>query len=337
MSCKSEWSPTILTVAPFVGSLLFGILTVLYPVSIWLLFFRDGHRNRTRLRVWMASITTTMYILAAMHLAFSIIQSVHGSIFGITRDGVPELPMVERAVYGAKPVILTLLTLAGDGFMAYRVFIVWNRNKYILSCIICLLLGSAVAGLAWAMDQSISVSGNPPTYNPPGTVTMRTVFVPVSLTTNLTTTSLLLGRLMWSHRKRSKFYAIESDSSLQWRVMKIVLLSETVYSLVLITDLILLYTCPSAADVTLDALSPLIGISFTMIIIGVGLHDASTTIFVHATESFELSHGPPSVQRYRGTPPIAVNVQISRTDDCTNLGSTSMVDRNFPSKSLMLE
>lgn len=48
----------------FVETLLFGGFMVLYPISVWILLYRERRKRQSRMGVWMFATVTVMFILA---------------------------------------------------------------------------------------------------------------------------------------------------------------------------------------------------------------------------------------------------------------------------------
>ncbi|KAI0643230.1 hypothetical protein C8Q79DRAFT_1012539 [Trametes meyenii] len=293
MTLPTELIANAKLVAPCIEALFLGVFGILCPLTIWVLMFRGRSTGRSKVAGWMVAITIVMFLLATAHFALDLVEAIRAFVTlprkGIDGDRVWQ-EAAFRVTYPAKPILLTMLTTAGDSFMAYRAFIVWNRNKWILSVEIFLLLGClgklysgfggkllndpcvVAGGVFWAvtLDSFTADFGDLETFTLSGLLT----FLPLSLVTNIVTTSLLLGRL-YIHRRRtfSLHSSYSENAKMHWRVMKTILLSEAIYSAALIVSIMAPYLFPLAADIILDILPPIVGICFTLIIIGVGLNE----------------------------------------------------------------
>ncbi|KAI0665562.1 hypothetical protein C8Q78DRAFT_995422 [Trametes maxima] len=275
MTLPTELIANAKLVAPCIEALLLGAFGILCPLTIWVLMFRGRRTGRSKVAGWMVAITTIMFLLAVAHFALDLVEAIRAFVTlprkGIDGDRVWQ-EAAFRVTYPAKPILLTMLTTAGDSFMAYRAFIVWNRNKWILTVEIFLLLGCLAGGVFWAvtLDSFTADFGDLETFTLSGLLT----FLPLSLVTNIVTTSLLLGRLYMHRRRTFSLHASYSENAkMHWRIMKTILFSEAIYSAALIVSIMAPYLFPLAADIILDILPPIVGICFTLIIIGVGLNE----------------------------------------------------------------
>ncbi|KAI0643231.1 hypothetical protein C8Q79DRAFT_915324 [Trametes meyenii] len=251
-----------------IEALLTGSLAVLYPLSVWLLLAQRRLGSRRMLNIWMVVLMSLMFLLAVAHLAIDLARSltafvIHGSI-----AGGPEAYLLEISApaYITKVVLFSILTLLGDGFMTYRIFVVWERN--LLASGFSAVLVLATTG-CYAMSRSGAQDATKVIFS-------REVnaFLSLCLATNVVILSLLIGRLLWyDHRMRS-IERTGRKHSVHWEAMKTIIFCEGIYSVALIVNLAVYIGSIQLALITLDALPPLVGVSFTLIIVRVGLGDA---------------------------------------------------------------
>ncbi|KAI0631562.1 hypothetical protein C8Q77DRAFT_1227781, partial [Trametes polyzona] len=217
----------------------------------------------------------------------------------------------------AEPVIYIVLTFLWDMFMTYRIFVVWNRKFVSLVVPAILLVGHAVAtayiadGLLWHEDSDMFDTLFDPKIHP------RILgYFSVNLFTNVVMTFLLLGRLWWYDRQSKRYRTVRAAHSMHWRVMRTIMWSEGVYSLGLILNVVACGTLPDWVLVTSAMMPPLIGISFSMIIIRIGLSEALSN-----SGTGDNAQHPDRGRTVFGErvpvalPPIAVSVSISHRVD----------------------
>ncbi|KAL1943775.1 hypothetical protein VTO73DRAFT_4220 [Trametes versicolor] len=223
----------------FLESLLYGAFCVLYIMSLWILICRQRHSERFA-SFWMAGVLTAMFVLAGTYLAFDVRHLVaafadHNSTPGGTL----------RYLWGEghdpsrnmDPVIFIIMTFLGDGFMTYRIFVVWNRKLISLVLPGLLLVGDLIAagfvgnGLLWYETPKDFDSLLVPALH-----SRLIAYFAMTLLTNLAMTLLLLGRLWW-HDRRAKRYHAPHGHSVHWRVMRTILHSEAAYSLGVVLNL----------------------------------------------------------------------------------------------------
>ncbi|KAM5534168.1 hypothetical protein V8D89_012188 [Ganoderma adspersum] len=311
--------PKALLVALFLESILFGIFAVLYAISIWILVYRQRHSYFSKLNKMLLGTGTVMFILAVAHIAFDIQRAMEGFI---THGGTPDgsfdfFKLLNNALFVGKAIAYITQTLVGDTFVTYRLYVVYNRNPWIAILPICLLVGTAVAG--YGICINISLGGGSESIFSSHLKPWITSFFALSLTTNVLATILLSGRIIWSNYKIKQYHA-----GARWGVLETVVQSAALYSAALISLLTTYVAGSNAQYVCLDALQPIIGITFTLIIIRVGLGETSSensNMKAHRLP-VDAAGAPPlaSLQSHGHGQPyplrtLAVNVSVSRTYD----------------------
>ncbi|RPD58602.1 hypothetical protein L226DRAFT_489856 [Lentinus tigrinus ALCF2SS1-7] len=313
-------------IALFLESLIFGAFSVLYAIAIWILLYREKVRTRASLNKMLFATSTVMYILSVAHLCLDVQRAVVGFVNeGGKPDGTLEFYLrLNNPTHIAKNVIFITMTLVGDGFVSYRLWIVWNRAWWIVILPILLLTGTAISGYGACFEFTLIDSGTAIFQS--NLQPWITSFFALSLTTNLLATFLITARIMWSNRKVRQYRAGTAATS-QWDVIETLIQSAAIYSAAL-ASLLGTYAAGSNAQyVCLDALQPLIGLVFTLIIIRVGLgyslneSSGAQVISDRHVRNQELSHGDYQLR------PMAINVSVSRTDDRQSL---ELYDRKEP-------
>ncbi|KAI0819723.1 hypothetical protein BC628DRAFT_968367 [Trametes gibbosa] len=263
-------------------ALLLGCLGTLYPISLWMLVYRHRrHRSRyTRTGLWLFAIVTAMLALATTHFALI----ARATIAAFTRNSTtPDGPMLfwlsggEDFAYVTGALLSICLTVIGDNFMMYRIFVLWGRRWVSIVLPAFLLLGTIAAGIACA--YAYTRTGLPVAealYTDRVYATM-TSFLVLVLVTNVTILALLLGRLSWHARAATRAARLlNADTamiSMHWEVARTILQSEALYSATVVANLVAYVTHSRLLFLTTTALPPLVGISFTLIITHVGFHE----------------------------------------------------------------
>ncbi|PIL26321.1 hypothetical protein GSI_12077 [Ganoderma sinense ZZ0214-1] len=307
--------PKALLVALFLESILFGIFTVLYAISIWILIYRQQHSHRSKLNKRLLGTGTAMFVLAVIHIAFDIQRAMegfitHGSTPADTAEYFQEL---NHPLFVGKSAIYITQTLVGDAFVTYRLYVVYNRNPWIAVLPLALLLGTGISG--YGVPINVALGGPSQTIFSGHLVPWITSFFVLSLTTNVLATFLLSGRIMWSNYKVKQYHLGK-----RWSVLETIVQSAALYSAALISLLATYLASSNAQYVCLDALQPIIGITFTLIIIRVGLGETASKhsdlkthrVAVDAASGPLQSHGHEQPYPLR---PLAVNVSVSQTCD----------------------
>ncbi|KAM5537255.1 hypothetical protein V8D89_008985 [Ganoderma adspersum] len=307
-----------LLVALFLESVLFGIFAVLYAISIWILIYRQQYStHRSKINKRLLGTSTIMFVLAVLHIAFNFHQAMEGFI---TNGGTPTgtttfFEQSNHPLFVGKSATYITQTLVGDAFVMYRLYIVYNRNLWIAVLPLALLVGTGISG--YGIPINVARGGPSETIFSSHLVPWITSFFTLSLTTNVLATILLSGRIMWSNYKVKQYHFGERSS-----VLETIVQSAALYSAALVSLLATYVAGSNAQYVCLDALQPIIGITFTLIIIRVCLGETASEQSTLKTHRMPVdaagappltslqSHGQPYALR-----PLAVNISVSRTCD----------------------
>ncbi|KAI0328954.1 hypothetical protein GY45DRAFT_1325657 [Cubamyces sp. BRFM 1775] len=276
----------------FIESLLFGAHCILYSISVWILIYRR-RRWPSSLNLWMFGIVTLMCALACVHLGLDV---AHFMVAFVDHGSGPGGPLAyyehqgNVPSYVISPVLFALLTLVGDAFMTYRIFVVWRRKVISLALPLLLIVGDLVAAGFTGHELYKSPGSIPSGLLAPAVYRPMIAYFVMTLLTNIGTTFLLLARILWYDREmRSVFQSQDRSSSVHWQVMKTIMQSEAIYSLAVVVNLILYAIGSNAVYITFAALPPLVGISFTMIIARIGLSEVLDDSRNGSAQSGDLS------------------------------------------------
>ncbi|KAI0738215.1 hypothetical protein C8Q80DRAFT_1275742 [Daedaleopsis nitida] len=345
-------------IALFLESMIFGAFTVLYAIAIWILLYREKKRSRSRLNKMLFATSTIMWVLSVAHLCLDVQRAVQGFVvLGGTPDGTTLFySTLNNPTHVAKNVIYITMTLVGDTFVTYRLFIVWNRAWWILVLPVMLLFATAIAGYGACVEIGL-VKGLGAIFAQSLQPWIR-AFFSISLTTNILATLLIAARIMWQNRRVKQYRAAVSGS--HWEVIETLIQSAAIYSAALASLLGTYLAGSNAQYVCLDALQPLIvsplslcvspirvctadvasashiaprtphwyrlttqGVVFTLIIIRVGLGYTLNDSSAGPKVSDGTYTGPSAIQTIGGTElslrPMAINVSVSRTNDRQSL------------------
>ena len=153
-------------IALFTESLVFGAFTVLYAIAIWILLYREKKRSKSTLNKMLFATSTTMWVLSVavravlvripmvsvgpdclQHLALDVDRAIQAFVVnGGTPNGTLTFySTLSNPTEVAKNVIYITMTLVGDTFVTYRLFVVWNHSWMIIVLPVILLLATAGA------------------------------------------------------------------------------------------------------------------------------------------------------------------------------------------------
>ncbi|EIW52796.1 uncharacterized protein TRAVEDRAFT_53236 [Trametes versicolor FP-101664 SS1] len=247
-------------------ALLFGCFSILYPISLWMLVYRhrrDGDRY-SRHGIGLFSIVTVMFFLDMTHLILSALDYV--TMFAdhsTTADGAYlfYLSGKEDGTAIGNMLLSAVVTLIGDGFMTYRVFIITVVSVGMLK------YESQASGLG--LGEAL--------YDAKVYALMTTYFVLV-LATNIVTVALIIGRLMWHERMVHLHDVDVLGPSIHRTVARTIIQSEALYSVTVGATLASYVARSDIFYVGSCMVPPLVGISFTLIITHVGFDDIKREI-----------------------------------------------------------
>ncbi|KDQ53875.1 hypothetical protein JAAARDRAFT_38840 [Jaapia argillacea MUCL 33604] len=250
--------------AIFVESIAFGMFVVLYGISLWVL--RKKTRTQERKNRLLIIVITIMMILAIAHLAIDLARLLDGFITnGVTADAtVAFYANLSHPTEYSKTAIYVTQTLIGDAFVIYRTWVVWNRTWWVTVIPTLLLVGNAITGYGCSYQMSKTVPGASVFIS--SLSTYITAFFCMTFATNVICTLMIAGRLMM----RQKTIGSHTKHSL-WPVVSMVVESGAIYSAALIAFLIAYLVNSNGQYPALDIIQPLIGVTFSLILVRVGL------------------------------------------------------------------
>lgn len=254
----------------------------------------------------MLAVSILMFVLATMQVAINFTRIIRGFIVheGHTEEYYNVLAEFTQ-IFGSTMYIVQ--TFVGDGVAIYRCYIVWSRRLVVILFPCTLYIGSLVTGIGILVTMGQATDGSLVFVDKLGR--WISSFFAFTLVTSTTCTFMIASRIWYlSHQS-----ALEGTrgSSLH-PVARVVVESGAIYSSMLIALLILYGQKSWFQYIVVDALSSLIGIVFSIIIVRIGLgiaidpdtvqgtmssktiggsarRDGST---VHELSTFEASNGP---------------------------------------------
>jgi len=251
-------------VAIFIQTLLYGAFVVLFAITCWVLL--RGRPKGQPVRKSMLVVSILMFVLATMHIGVNYTRIYRAFITYRNAPGGPAAFFNQRSeftqMFGST--LYVMQTLVGDSVVLLRCYIVCGRQIYVIAFPLLLLLGSTAAGIG-ILYSFARVVPNAEIF----AIELQkwiVSFFSMTLATNIICTSIVAYRI-WVINRESIRYA---ETSLR-PIMLLVIESGAIYSATL-TILIILYKVESWFQyVIVDAVSPIVGLVFSMIIIRIGL------------------------------------------------------------------
>ncbi|KAI0710094.1 hypothetical protein C8Q76DRAFT_741007 [Earliella scabrosa] len=275
-------------VSIFVQTLLYGAYTVVFVLTIWVLLSR--RRKSRPIQDPMLWISVVMFAMASMvrltthycsnipiadslrhafcmqHIAINFTRIIKAFITFRDAPGGPAAFFHQLSeftqIFGSA--VYVAQTLIGDSVVLYRCYVVWGGDVRVVAGPFVLLLGCTACGVGILYSFARVV--------PEAEIFVAELqhwivaFFSLTLATNIICTSLVAWRIWWMNRAIMDF-ATHSYHPIIFLILE----SGAVYSATLTALLILYRTGSWFQYVLLDAISPIVGLVFSMIIIRIGL------------------------------------------------------------------
>ncbi|RDX45908.1 hypothetical protein OH76DRAFT_913596 [Lentinus brumalis] len=261
-------------IALFVNSLLFGAFSVLYAIASWTLLYRN---NRTRQHLTVFAVSTGLWVLSIAYSSLTVHRALKAfSLNARQPDGALVFySNISSASAVAKDAIYVTTLLLGDGFLTYRLFIVWNRAWWITVVPILLVLGTAASGYGACVEliTTFVTLGSSFFFGPPTLPPLLATLYSLPVATNLLLTALIAGRITWTLVGTSKRDVLVV-SNWHWEVLETVIESAFISSAGLVALLSTYLVDSNAMYICMEAVQPLIGLNFALIILRVHFRGA---------------------------------------------------------------
>jgi len=273
-------------IALCVESILFGLLAALVAVTIHLLFAK---RRVRPLQKPIVVVAVSMLLLAFIHLTIDM-QRILRAFTGGDKDAVTYLNDLEKSTYVVKNAVHVMQTLLGDGFVIYRVYIVWNYKRWIVGPPLVLLVASCVTGIYTIVSEA-RLAPSAPVFALKNWVS---TFFSITLFTNFSCTALIAYKIWSTTRQTGQLLSTSGvHSRSTFSALMIVVESGAIYSISLVTLLATFLSGSWSQYIALDAVVQIIGIVFTLIIVRIGLglssEKALTTQHTSQASNVQLS------------------------------------------------
>ncbi|KAI0311142.1 hypothetical protein OF83DRAFT_1152129 [Amylostereum chailletii] len=253
-------------VSIFCQTLLYGIFTVLFIMSAWLLWRKSRAGQASRMSRVMMGTAITMFVIATTHIIVNFTRIIKAFVIHKDAPGGPAAYFNELSnftnIFGSALYIAQ--TLVGDAFVLYRCAVVWGNNYWIIAFPSLLLGGSTATGIG-ILYTFAKVTPTDEIFASELSHWI-TSFFSLTLSTNIIGTVLIAIRI-WRINRLSKLVG----TATLMPVLLVVVESGAVYSATLIA-LLATYLAKSWAQyLLLDAISPIVGIVFSVVIVRLGL------------------------------------------------------------------
>jgi len=235
----------------------------------------------------MLLVSLLMFVVATTHIATNFSRIILAFIVNGNAQGGPSAFFNELSnftqMFGST--LYVLQTLIGDAMVLYRCYTVWERKLWIIALPVVLLLGSTATGIGilYSFDK----------VDPQASIFVVqlghwiTAFFSMTFATNVICTALVAYRVWAINRMQISFRTRHLHS-----VMLLIVESGAIYSATLLALLILYNVDSWFQYVVLDAVSAIVGIVFSIIMLriatGVSSQEGETALL--EPSGIQLTH-----------------------------------------------
>ncbi|KAG2107732.1 uncharacterized protein F5147DRAFT_201909 [Suillus discolor] len=282
--------------------ILYGFSVLMFIGTMWAMTYKHSMRDLNRP---VAAASVLLLILSTAHIILGIIRMEYGLV--TYRDTFPGGPAgyfadVSQETYLIKNSIYILQTLLGDAVAIYRCYVVW-QNPWVIILPIMLWCGIAVTG-------ALSVYGDSQTTGViSATVDMECMgaFCALTLAATLSSSGLLAYRIWKIERNVS---TSRTAKVMTTSITRVIMDAAMLYCVALLSTVIGSLCSGSGPFVLIDVLTPIISITFYMVIIriAIGKGTQSRILTVRAGMTSDTERG--SFSRYSMKP---LQVQVSHS------------------------
>ncbi|KAH9902812.1 hypothetical protein C8Q73DRAFT_22660 [Cubamyces lactineus] len=264
----------------------YGFSVFMFGVTLYILQ-QNGRRLDRRVNYRMVAISWALLICSTAHMVIDITRVCNGLVY--KRDTFPGGPIAffsapSETTFIAKNIVYLFQTLLGDGVLIYRCYVVW-QSWLIIVFPILLWFWIGAAG-AIAIHASSTVPEGSGTVFVTKVGQWITAFYASTLATNFLV-STLLGYKIWKSNRRTS--RMRQGSLLP--VVRVIADAGLLYSAMLTAALACFVQKSNGQYILLDIVTPIISITFYMVIIRVGLAATHRSTDHHSSASVDVVSG----------------------------------------------
>ncbi|KAH7912489.1 hypothetical protein BJ138DRAFT_783527 [Hygrophoropsis aurantiaca] len=286
-------------VSIFLESFLYGVFAVLFAISIFILFTSRRKDSNGEVNKPMLVTCLALFTFSTVHIATDLRRLLDAFIR--SDDPSTQLVKIDDTTYIVKSAAYTAQTWVGDGLMIYRLYLVWNGDKRAVFPIYLCFLASVGVGIG-ALRGFAGASSSSTIFQLHNWVVS---FFAITLVVNFACTSLIAARLLYIHRTTQ---GVKVFGRSLIPAATIIIESGAIYSVCLITLLVLFLSGSYAQYIALDAVTQIIGVVFSFVIVRVVLGISSENRRFNRST---LRSSYPRIPQSLGQPFRPVNVNIS--------------------------
>ncbi|KAH9856485.1 hypothetical protein C2E23DRAFT_771786 [Lenzites betulinus] len=249
--------------------ILYGFSVFMFGVTLYILQ-QNSRRLEQQMNWRMFFVSCALLACSTAHMIIDVVRLCRGLV--LKRDTFLGGPIgffsqPSESTFVAKNVVYTMQTLLGDGVLVYRCFVVWD-SWLVVAFPIVLWFWIGVVGSFSVHSAAVAPSGAGTVFIP-SIGEWITAFYASTLATNFIV-SALLGYKIWITNRRVA--RMRQGSLLP--IVRVIADAGVLYSVALIAALACFVQKSNGQYILLDIITPIISITFYMVIIRVGLASA---------------------------------------------------------------
>ncbi|KAH7911155.1 hypothetical protein BJ138DRAFT_27171 [Hygrophoropsis aurantiaca] len=299
----------------FVEAILYGIFACLFAIAVYALF-----KQRTvnlKLNKPMLTGCLAMFIVSTAHVSANFGRVFNA--FQTSPNPSKELALTNAPWYIAKTAIFTVQILLGDMLMLYRLHLVWNGDlRVVVPGSLCVL--GSIAAVIGTLILLCSASSPTAAFH-----LQRWVLSYFSLTLsyNLCSAVSIACRVLLTHRRMQKSGAVVDVRSII-PAAAMIIESASVYSAIWLVFLPLYLSGNYMLYIFLEALVPIVGITFSLIIVRVNFGLSRGTFHQRTSQSTAIVFTPSIPKPAHASTSLSDNQSISNGFESESRGDISL-------------
>ncbi|KAJ6458641.1 hypothetical protein C8R47DRAFT_146651 [Mycena vitilis] len=258
---------TSFLVSFWLEGVLYGFFVCIFATSLIVNVGSSNRQTAHSRAMFVVGIVT--FLLATAHVVINFTQMMRGYADHSSLAGGPVgyLAIISQWDSVLKNVIYTTQSIVGDSVAVYRCWVLWNRNFFVICAPLLMVFGSTVSGYMTCVLLGKIQPGMMVIGGSPQDAVVKTFFS-LAVAQNVITTSLMAWRIAATNI-RSSSYRIGQTNFMP--MLRILVESAALYLAAEIV-LLILYVCDSNAQfIVLEAVTPIIGITFNVMTIRITL------------------------------------------------------------------
>jgi len=245
---------------------LYGLFFALFLITTVVMSYKvteDIHRQRTKI----LPVSLIMLLVATTHLIIIWVGAIQGFVVqkrGSTQAFYEDISDPTSII---KLTCMLLQTVLGDLVIIWRLYVVCSKNKTIVVPAILLVAGYSVIGV---VAISLIARAHPGTDIFHVATSWITAYFSLTMSTNVICSGAIAWRIFLTVRK-----PLGTSTSL-WPIIFAIIESSALYALGVIAALVSFLSKTNGQYAAVDAIVPLVGIVFSLIVLQIRFHVSAT-------------------------------------------------------------